>query len=174
MTSPRASGPLAAALSWLGLVAACSFRSPPEWETVLQEVRTRYPDVPQVSVEELEAALAGPDAPLLLDARAREEFEQSHLAGALPAPDAESVLEAVTTLAPEREIVVYCSVGMRSSDLARTLRERGFAASNLEGGIFAWANAGHATYSGERREDRVHPYDERWGALLAPERRASP
>jgi rhodanese-related sulfurtransferase len=159
---------------WLpaaGLVAACAFRSPPDWPAVLADVRARYPEVAQVSVEELRAADG--EAPLLLDARSAPEFETSQLHGARHAPDEEAALALLAGVSTEREIVVYCSVGLRSSALAERLARRGFTrAANLEGGIFTWANAGLPTYRGEERADAVHPFDERWGTLLTPERRA--
>ena len=169
--------PLRTALSALGFAAACFFRPAPDWPGVLADVRARYPEVPQVSLEALLAGESDP-APLLLDARSREEFAVSHLRGAKHAPDEPAALALLAGVEPSREVVVYCSVGLRSSALAERLRARGFTrVANLEGGIFAWANAGQATWRGqeesEQRADEVHPFDERWGTLLAPERRAS-
>jgi len=166
---PTASASL---LPLLALTAACSFRAAPEWPRILADVRAEYPTVPQVTVEELLAQETDP-APLLLDARSSAEYAVSHLRGALSAPDESAALAALSGVEPGREIVVYCSVGVRSSALAEKLRARGFTrAANLEGGIFAWANAGQPTYRGEERADLVHPFDERWGTLLTPERRA--
>lgn len=154
------------------LATACSFRAAPEWPQILADVRAQYPTVPQVTVGELRAQETDPAA-LLLDARAREEFAVSHLRGALSTPDEATALALLSDVEPAREIVVYCSVGLRSSDLAERLRARGFTrVANLEGGIFAWANAGQPTYRGAERVDLVHPFDQRWGTLLTPERRA--
>jgi rhodanese-related sulfurtransferase len=172
--------PLPGALATLAalLGAACSFRDPPTWPAVLADVRARYPDVPQVPLESLRARIDAPqeERPLLLDARSTSEYEVSHLRGALHAPDEPAALAALSDAAPEREIVVYCSVGVRSSALAEDLRARGFTrAANLEGGIFAWANAGLPMVRGDGTEEpaeRVHPFDARWGALLVAERRA--
>jgi rhodanese-related sulfurtransferase len=156
----------------LGLAAACAFRPAPSWPAILAEVRARHPDVPQVSIEALLAAESDPP-PVLLDARGAEEYATSHLARAWHAPDEAAALKLLAGTEPEREIVVYCSVGIRSADLAERLRARGFTrVANLEGGIFAWANAGQPTYRGGERADGVHPFDERWGTLLVPERRA--
>jgi rhodanese-related sulfurtransferase len=161
------------------LATACSFRDPPEWAGVLADVRARFPGVPQVALEALRARLDAPDGerPLLLDARSRAEYAVSHLAGAVHAPDEPAAITTLAGVAPAREILVYCSVGVRSSALAEELRARGFAAANLEGGLFAWANAGlpmvrAAAGGGEEPAERVHPFDARWGALLVPERRA--
>jgi len=161
----------------LGLAAACSVRSAPEWPALLADVRAKYPSVRQLTVEELLAAEGDP-GPLLLDARAEEEFALSHLRDARWTPDETAALAALGDAPKEREVVVYCSVGMRSSALAERLAARGYAnVANLEGGIFAWANRGLPTFkkgaSGEERADLVHPFDERWGTLLMPERRAN-
>jgi sulfur-carrier protein adenylyltransferase/sulfurtransferase len=54
----------------------------------------------------------------------------------LPMGDLE---EQVATLDPERELVVYCHHGARSSVAAEWLRARGFRARNLAGGIDRWS-----------------------------------
>ena len=37
---------------------------------------------------------------------------------------------------------------------------------NLEGSIFRWAGEGRPVYRDGVRVEQVHPYDDRWGALL--------
>jgi len=161
-----------ALVSAAGLLAACGLRPAPEWPAVLADVRARHPGVAQVSLEELLADEADP-GPLLLDARSEREFATSHLRGARHAPDETAALALLAGEPRERAIVVYCSVGLRSSALAERLGARGYTdVANLEGGIFAWANAGYPTYRGAERVDGVDPFDERWGALLVPGRRA--
>lgn len=39
-------------------------------------------------------------------------------------------------------MVAYCTVGYRSSQLARKLAGEGFQAANLEGSILAWVRLG--------------------------------
>jgi rhodanese-related sulfurtransferase len=158
------------ATSLLFALAACSMRKPLEWPAVLAEVRSTHPTVNHLSVTEL-ARVLPLEHPVLLDARTREEFETSHLPGAVLAPDLDSALD-VLSRAPNAPVVVYCSVGMRSSGLAEELVAHGYtSARNLEGGIFAWANAGEPLVAGDAPATRVHPYNSRWGALLAPEKR---
>jgi rhodanese-related sulfurtransferase len=152
-------------------LAACNMRKPLEWSAVLAEVRSTHPTVHHLSVQELARELPA-SHPVLLDARTREEFETSHLPGAVLAPELDSALEALSHR-PNAPVVVYCSVGMRSSALAEELVAHGYtSARNLEGGIFAWANAGQALASESGPATKVHPFDRRWGTLLAPERRA--
>lgn len=170
MTVARSRSLPAVALA-AALFSACSMKKPPEWPAVLAEVRERYPAVVQVSVAELAVELAT-TRPVLLDARAKKEFEQSHLPGAAFTPDLDSALD-VLARTPDAPVVVYCSVGLRSSALAQELVAHGYAKTrNLEGGIFAWANAGQPLVAGDAPTTKVHPYDARWGTLLQPERRA--
>ena len=102
----------------------------------------------------------------------------SHLPGARrvdPGAEAASLASALAGVDRQRDVVVYCSVGVRSAGVARRLREAGFAhIENLEGSIFAWANEGRpiVTASGAPAAT-VHPYDAVWGRLLAPSARAS-
>lgn len=130
-------------------------------------VRAELPEVRTIGVDELAARMQAGETPLLLDVRAEEEFAVSHLAGALRA---ETLAEAQALLEGEprgREVILYCSVGVRSGRLADALRRAGWTdARNLEGSIFAWANAGHPVFRGDERVREVHPYDAAWGRLL--------
>ena len=76
-------------------------------------------------------------------------------------------LDALEPKDSEHTVVVYCSVGYRSSQLAQELRRQGFEnVFNLEGSLFQWANEGRPLYRGKERAYRAHPYDEEWGQLL--------
>ena len=146
------------------------------WDAMLALVRKRFPKVTQLSTAELDVWLKDPQRPKphLLDAREPAEYAVSHLVGAVRvSPDA-TAKEILASLDSGRPIVVYCSVGYRSSRLATRLLENGrVSVSNLEGSIFTWANEkrplvgvdGHAT-------TLVHPFDSVFGRLLKPECRA--
>jgi len=139
-------------------------------------VRKRFPDVRQLPVPELAAWLADTNRPqpLLLDVRQAEEFATSHLPGAQRV-DPKAKAEAIQGLAAGgRPVVMYCSVGYRSSELARRLMSAGVTnVFNLEGSIFQWANEGRPLASTNGPASKVHPYNDRWGALLKPEVRGS-
>jgi rhodanese-related sulfurtransferase len=45
-------------------------------------------------------------------------------------------------LTPDASIVVVCKVGSRSAHVTAWLRQHGYDAVNLEGGMFAWELAG--------------------------------
>jgi rhodanese-related sulfurtransferase len=109
----------------------------------------------------------------LLDVRTPKEFAVSHLPGAqLIAPDAKPE-DVLAKLDRKRPVVVYCSVGYRSSKLAERLQAAGLAqVMNLEGSIFAWANEDRALEKDGQPATQVHPYNKRYGQMLKPERRA--
>jgi adenylyltransferase/sulfurtransferase len=79
------------------------------------------------------------DRPLLMDVRTPQEWEICRLEGAILIP-LQELPSRLDELDREREIVVYCHVGVRSAMAVDFLRGKGFtAARNLEGGINAWA-----------------------------------
>lgn len=127
-------------------------------------LKVKFPNVPTVTPSEL-AALQ--NTPLLLDVREAGEFAVSHLAGAHRAE--ENVVAQLDRLGirADSPIVVYCSVGYRSSLLAVKLQEAGFQnVRNLEGSLFAWANAGLPLVNAGGPAEGAHPYSILWGRFL--------
>ena len=142
------------------------------WSTTLKMIRAKFPGVAQLSTDSLQAWLdeserAPSERPLLLDVREKEEYEVSHLKDAVLAASEKEALEALEGVPPGRPVVLYCSVGYRSSEMAGFLQKRGYEkVYNLEGSIFAWANEGRPVYRGGEHVQVVHPYDRVWGKLL--------
>jgi len=161
-----------AALTALVLVLQSCLRTsgaPREWPELKQEIRERFPRAPQLSTGELREWLAAPptERPLLLDGRAPEEYAVSHLMGAVSTPNLETALEAVRAASPGQPVVVYCSVGWRSSALVEQLADHGVERVwNLEGSIFEWANQGRTVVRNGEPVRQVHPFDEDWGRFL--------
>ncbi len=140
------------------------------WSLTLKAIRARFPTVSQISPDTLQSWLdKSPQREnlLLFDAREPEEYAVSHLQGAQPAPSKDEALKALQGVPADQRIVLYCSVGYRSSELAQFLMKKGYTGIyNLEGSIFAWANEGRPVYRGKERVKVVHPYDKIWGRLL--------
>ena len=136
-------------------------------------MRRQYPDVPTIAADALYAWFADParESPLLLDFRSADEQALSTLPGAQCVRDTPSAQRAVRENTPG-PVVVYCAVGVRSARLARTLLRDGVRVFNLEESIFGWANRGYPLEHDHGPAVRVHPFDNQWAALLAPERRA--
>lgn len=157
---------LLAALLWTP--AGC--RPAADLSAVREEVRQAYPDVPAISTADLAARLNSPSPPLLLDTRTRAEFDLSHLPGAVWADeDGRAAADPLAEAPRRRPIVVYCSVGHRSGAVARRLREEGFSdVRNLDGSIFLWSRERRPLVDAAGRPtNSVHPYNRRWGRLLA-------
>lgn len=155
-------------LAALSVMFGCQDRSERSWPTVISEVRTRFPDVEQMSTDELARSLEAPGdgKPLLIDVRTPQEYAVSHLKGAVRAQTVQEV-ESLVQGDKDAPLVLYCSVGYRSSQLASALMKAGFRhVKNLEGSIFKWANEGRPVYRGGKSVHAVHPYDEDWGRLL--------
>ncbi len=149
--------------------------SPERLPALERAIRDLFPDVHEIGVSDLAAMLSADpgERPILLDARTPEEFAVSHLPGAGLADTEERARALLAEAAPERPVVVYCSVGYRSARLARALaRDTHRSVSNLGGSIFAWANAGLPVHRAGRPVAEVHPYDARWSCHLRPELRA--
>jgi sulfur-carrier protein adenylyltransferase/sulfurtransferase len=116
-------------------------------------------EIDEVTTAETREALAGAEAPLLLDVREPDEWQEGHIPGAihLPRGNLESRVEG---LVPDksRGLVVYCASGARSAFSAQTLTELGYEhVSSLTGGFVDWKRNGYEletpkTLSSEQRK----------------------
>lgn len=150
--------------------------SPPSsLEEVELDVDRSFPDVGHLTPAALAARLARDDAMIvLLDVREPAEFAVSHLAGAArvdPNASATEIVRLVGTRARGQAVILYCSVGQRSSRLARraqsALRATGAVeVFNLRGGIFAWRNQARPVIDIAGATPYIHPYNQVWGRLL--------
>jgi hydroxyacylglutathione hydrolase len=130
---------LAVVLS-LALLAACG-----GGETAAPAVEeidlTTLPD--NVDVDTVEAVRQNPGV-YLLDVREPNEYAAGHIPGITLIPMGE-VAARLSELPRDKEIIVTCRTGNRSSQVADLLREQGFTnVHNMTGGIVAWEEAGYA------------------------------
>lgn len=159
---PRQRLLLASCLAPFVLLFCAFIFGAPTWEEIDRLIAKKYPKVDHIEVEQLHAALERGERPLLIDARSPEEYAVSHLQGAVNLTTPEEVRGD-----KDREIVVYCSVGVRSAILAERLGAAGFTrVHNLRGSLFAWANRGYPVWRGVEEVRAVHPFDRKWGRLL--------
>jgi NADPH-dependent 2,4-dienoyl-CoA reductase/sulfur reductase-like enzyme/rhodanese-related sulfurtransferase len=75
-----------------------------------------------------------PSKAFILDVREPAEFQVGHLEGAVNIPLGE-LRDRMSELPRDREILTYCAVGQRSYYASRALRQYGFQARNISGGI---------------------------------------
>ena len=143
------------------------------WDVVFGWIQHNWPEVPQISTDELARRMAREGAsPFLIDVRTREEYKVSHLPGAVWAETPSEITAVLRTVSDQQPVVLYCSVGVRSSKAAANLMRSGRAyVFNLQGSIFKWANEGRPLTADDHSAHVVHPYNERWGVLLKPELR---
>jgi len=135
-------------------------------------VASRHPQVPRLTGQEL-AALPGARF-LLIDVRSEAEWSVSHLLAAFHCEDpASAVAEAGRRHL--NHVVVYCSIGERSSRLAERMLalNPSLLIHDLAGGIFTWASDDRPLVDANGQPTQlVHPYDHAWGALLPADHRA--
>ena len=135
----------------------------------LSELLKKYNNesIPYISVQEL--AIQKTDA-ILLDARELKEYEVSHLKDALHVGYDEFNLKNTIKQLNDKDqmIVVYCSLGVRSEDIAEQLKKEGYTnVYNLFGGIFEWKNNNHKVYDNkEEPTENVHAFSKKWSKWL--------
>lgn len=114
------------------------------YRDLLQRVRDEIDEVDASRASEL---LHRGDAPLVLDVRERDEWDEGHLPGAIHIPRG-SLESRIEQVAADRTqpVLLYCAAGNRSAFAARTLEELGYGnVSSLAGGFTDWKRNGHPT-----------------------------
>ena len=91
---------------------------------------------------------------LVVDVREFYEFDAGHIEGAEHIP-LRQLPARHQTLDKDRTVVVACQIGQRSALAADFLREQGWDAHNLEGGMEAWAAAGLPFVSNEQASGKI-------------------
>lgn len=155
---------------WFHLIAP-----PSSLSAVERNIDRAFADVRHLAPAEFVGLARAPAAKILVvDVREEEEFAVSRIDGALridPGASAADVAAMIGDRAAGADIVFYCSVGRRSSVLARRaedalVRSGARGVYNLKGGIFAWRNGDRPVFNEAGPTRFVHPYDEHWGRLL--------
>ncbi len=135
----------------------------------LSELLKKYnkESVPYITVENLKKIAKNV---ILLDAREQKEFSVSHLKGAQFVGYEKFNLKKTINSLPSKDakIVVYCSLGVRSEDIAEKLKKAGYTnVSNLYGGIFEWKNNDCKVYDSKEKEtEKVHAFSKEWSVWL--------
>ncbi len=143
-------------------------------ENAEADVVSEHPAVDAIRPAEVLLHQGGGQAVLIVDARTPEEFEVSHLEGAVHLPDKDELL----TYLEERQepvdlVVIYGALGYRSAKLADALAGSDVPdVASLKGGIFRWVNDGGTVVDQNGAPTPwVHPYNKHWGRLLKKEHR---
>ena len=93
----------------------------------------------QITQEEAKQIMDTTNGYILLDTRPGEEYDQSHIPGALLIPHTEIADRAEEEL-PDKDqvILVYCRSGNRSKQASEVLAELGYTNVKEFGGIHTW------------------------------------
>jgi len=93
----------------------------------------------QITQEEAKQIMDTTNGYILLDTRTQEEYDQSHIPGALLIPHTEIAERAEEEL-PDKDqlILVYCRSGNRSKQASVVLAELGYTNVKEFGGINTW------------------------------------
>lgn len=135
----------------------------------LSELLDKYNNesIPYITVQEL--AVPETDA-ILLDAREFSEFEVSHIKDGIYVGYDHFDISTVTKKVTDKssKIVVYCSLGIRSEDIAERLKKVGYTnVYNLFGGIFEWKNNDYSVYDNDDLlTENVHAFSVAWSKWL--------
>ena len=105
---------------------------------------------------------------VLLDTRAKREYEVSHLPKARWVGYDEFDLKNIENLPKDTPIVVYCTVGVRSERIGEKLKAAGYRnVRNLYGSIFEWVNQDNPVVDNQGKPtQKVHAYSRTWGVWL--------
>jgi rhodanese-related sulfurtransferase len=98
-------------------------------------------EVPTIEVSQVPDPI--PAGVTVVDVREPVEWHHGRIEGALHIPLTQ-IPERAGELPDDQQLLVVCKVGGRSSQATAFLREKGFEAINLAGGMLEWADAGRA------------------------------
>lgn len=153
-------------------------------KATIKSINFKFPTVKNITTTILEKWLKSPNERkvILLDSRPEEEYIISHIEGS---KRVDFTKEDVSSLSmeideefrgkPNPTIVCYCSVGYRSSVMAKRLQEhyskqehqKAPEIYNLAGSIFQWANEHRPMIDANGQKTIfAHPYSAVWGKLL--------
>lgn len=127
-------------------------------ETMYKKYQRKFPEVPSISVAELQELEKGETPIVIVDVREPKEYSVSMIPGAITAKEFESrkaELEGST-------VVTYCTAGYRSGLAAQKLMSEGWEVRNLAGSILAWTHAGLPLVKDGEETNQVHVYSQGW------------
>ncbi len=129
-------------------------------ETMAKQYDKKYSTVKHVTVA---TYLKNRKKWVLVDIRPAKERKVSMIPGAITVKQLESNL----ALYKHRPILLYCTIGERSSVYALRLNAQGWEnVANLRGGVLAWAQANRKFVTSDNKKTRkVHVYGSAWNLL---------
>ncbi len=132
-------GIIALLLLVISLVTGCAKNDTPPKSSQAEPSQTTSGVYHKISAEEAYHMMKDTGKYILLDVRTKDEYDQSHIDGAVLIPDNEIAAKAGEQL-PDRSavILVYCRSGRRSAGAAQQLIDMGYTNVYDFGGIIDW------------------------------------
>lgn len=134
-------------------------------DALLEKYNTR--SIPYISVEMLQAKQN--NSVTILDTRKLEEYQVSHIPNAIWVGERldRQLLDSLV-IKKDQEIIVYCSVGIRSEQYGEQLKKAGYEdVKNLYGSIFSWKDAGYTVLDSlENPTEKIHVFAKPWAKYL--------
>jgi rhodanese-related sulfurtransferase len=127
---------------------------------VLFLVITQHVSAQQVlGVDEFQAKISGKGVQIL-DVRTMSEYNSGFIKNALQADwnNRKQFDDRTQYLDKSKPVYVYCASGARSGAAAAALREKGYTAINMDGGLNAWKKAGKPV-EGATNEGKISSAD---------------
>jgi rhodanese-related sulfurtransferase len=155
-------GLVSVGIIWLGvLIYGCENNK--SYPVLNQMISTD--SVPLLSDNEVDSILKSNIAIHLYDTRTRQEFDVSHIPGAIWIGENDTLSYNAEGTLP---VVVYCSIGYRSGKAGERLLQAGYPrVYNLNGGIFHWVNSGRKVVNNKGvTTDSIHGYSPLWGRWI--------
>jgi len=121
------------------------------------------PATPVITATEIRAFQndeTGQDNFVIVDVRSKAETDISMIPGALT----KSEFERTADQHRDKEIIVYCTIGVRSGHYADALNENGWNASNYKGSILDWCGHNLPLMASGQATNRVHTYNQWYSA----------
>ncbi len=125
------------------------------------EYQNGFSDTPFITAQDL-ILLKRNTKPVVVDVRTLVERQIS----IIPDSISEAEFETNTGRYKNLTVIAYCTIGYRSGLYVKKLREKGFDAFNLKGGVLAWAHARQifVDFHG-KKTNQVHVYGQKWDLL---------
>jgi len=152
---------------FLGVLAICTLAcSENNFDKLANEMANKFSapviDIKEFKTEEPKGKL------VILDARELSEYKVSHIPGAKHIGYKKFDGSWVNkNISKKDKVIVYCSVGYRSGEIAEKLKKNGFNAYNLQGGIFKWVNEGNQVVDSQGKATaNIHGYNSLWSKWI--------
>jgi len=153
-------------ITLIGLMASAYCQKPTNYDDQLKGMYKNTIEL--ISVEDLSKEIETNKGIVLLDARELNEFKVCHIEGAWCVGYDKFSIEIMEDIPKDSEIVVYCSLGVRSEQVGEKLKEAGYLnVKNLFGGIFEWKYLDQEVVDKKGNPtNKVHTYNENWSKWL--------